>query len=81
MNKPFQRFSRVKAYPADGLRSTEVTRGKDGSAHPHFHCLLMVPPGYFAGHNYLRQSTWVAMWRKAMRLDYDPMGAGNRVSH
>ena len=33
----------------------------------------MVPPGYFAGHNYLRQSTWVAMWRKAMRLDYDPI--------
>lgn len=74
MNRAFQRFSQVKAYPADGwLRSTEVTRGKDGSAHPHFHCLLMVPPGYFAGHNYLRQSTWVAMWRKAMRLDYDPI--------
>jgi plasmid rolling circle replication initiator protein Rep len=74
MNKAFQRFSQVKAYPADGwLRSTEVTRGKDGSAHPHFHCLLMVPPGYFAGKNYLRQSAWAKMWKKAMRLDYDPI--------
>jgi plasmid rolling circle replication initiator protein Rep len=74
MNRSFQRFSQLKAFPAVGwLRSTEITRGRDGNAHPHFHCLLMVPPGYFAGQNYIKQSEWMEMWRKSMRLNYDPV--------
>jgi plasmid rolling circle replication initiator protein Rep len=74
MNKGFQRLSQLKAFPAIGwLRSTEVTRGSDRKAHPHFHCLLMVPPGYFAGKNYLKQADWVEMWRKSLRLDYNPV--------
>lgn len=73
MNRSFQRLSQLKAWPGVGwLRSTEVTRGKDGSAHPHFHCLLMVRPGYF-GKNYISQAEWVEMWRKSMRLDYNPV--------
>jgi hypothetical protein len=73
MNRGFQRLVQLKAWPADGwLRSTEVTRGKDGSAHPHFHCLLLVPRSYF-GRNYIKQADWVAMWRKSMRLDYNPV--------
>lgn len=73
MNRSFQRLSQLKAWPGVGwLRSTEVTRGKDGSAHPHFHCLLMVRPGYF-GKNYISQAEWVEMWRKSMRLDYNPI--------
>jgi plasmid rolling circle replication initiator protein Rep len=74
MNRGFQRLVQLKAFPAIGwLRSTEVTRGRDGNGHPHFHCLLLVPSGYFAGKNYLRQSDWVELWRKSMRLDYDPV--------
>lgn len=74
MNRAFQRLSQLKAFPGVGwLRSTEVTRGKDGKAHPHFHCLLMVSPGYFSGKSYLRQEKWVEMWRKSMRLDYNPV--------
>jgi plasmid rolling circle replication initiator protein Rep len=74
MNRAFQRLSQRKAWPAIGwLRSTEVTRGKDGSAHPHFHCLLMVPSSYFSGRDYLKQADWVTMWRKALRLDYNPV--------
>lgn len=73
MNKAFRRMFQRKAWPAVGwLRSTEVTRGKDGSAHPHFHCLLMVKPGYF-GKGYLKQSEWVDMWQKALRVDYKPI--------
>jgi plasmid rolling circle replication initiator protein Rep len=72
MNKSWQRFIQLKSFPAIGwLRSTEVTRGKDGSAHPHFHCLLMVAPGYF-GKNYLKQAEWVDMWRRSLRIDYNP---------
>lgn len=74
MNKAWQRLSQLKAFPAEGwLRSTEVTRGKDGSAHPHFHCLLMVKPGYFAGKNYLKQVEWVELWRRSLRIDYNPV--------
>lgn len=74
MNRAFQRLSQLKAFPAIGwLRSTEVTRGRDGSAHPHFHCLLMVPSSYFSGRGYLKQANWVEMWRKSLRLDYNPI--------
>lgn len=55
------------------IRTTEVTRGKDGSAHPHFHALLMVPPGWFAGKNYVTQARWVELWQDCARLDYSPM--------
>lgn len=73
MNKSWQRFSQLKAFPAIGwLRSTEVTRGKDGSAHPHFHCLLMVPAGYFS-RGYIKQADWVEMWRQSLRIDYNPI--------
>ena len=73
MNKGFQRLVQLKAFPAEGwLRSTEVTRGRDGSSHPHFHCLLLVPSSYF-GRKYVKQSEWVAMWRQSMRLDYNPI--------
>jgi plasmid rolling circle replication initiator protein Rep len=73
MNKGFKRMVERKAFPAIGwLRSMEVTRGRDGNAHPHFHCLLMVPRSYF-GRNYLKQSEWTQLWRESMRLDYNPI--------
>ena len=73
MNKGFKRMVERKAFPAIGwLRSTEVTRGRDGNAHPHFHCLLMVPASYFS-HGYMKQSEWVDLWRESMRLDYNPV--------
>ena len=73
MNTGFRRMAKLKAFPAIGwLRSTEVTRGRNGSAHPHFHCLLLVPSSYF-GKNYVKQSEWVEMWRNSMRLDYNPI--------
>jgi len=73
MNKGFKRMVERKIFPAIGwLRSTEVTRGRDGNAHPHFHCLLMVPSSYFS-HGYMRQDEWVSLWRDCMRLDYDPV--------
>ena len=73
MNCSFQRMAQRKAWPAIGwLRSTEVTLGKNRTAHPHFHCLLMVKPGYF-GKNYIKQAEWVELWRSCMRLDYNPI--------
>jgi plasmid rolling circle replication initiator protein Rep len=74
MNKAFQRMVQRKTWPAEGwLRSTEVTRGRDGSAHPHFHCLLMVSSVYFSGKGYMKQGDWVKLWRDCLRVDYDPV--------
>jgi len=75
MNKAFKRLSELKAFPAEGyIKTTEVTRGKNpfGSAHPHFHIVIVTKPSYF-GVNYLSQAKWVEMWQKALRVDYKPI--------
>jgi plasmid rolling circle replication initiator protein Rep len=72
MNAAWKRLSELKKFPAVGFfKSLEVTRSNDGSAHPHFHILMMVMPNYFGG-NYIKQDKWVEMWKKALRVDYDP---------
>jgi len=74
MNKAWIRITKRKQWPAVGwIRSVEVTRGKDDSAHPHFHCLLMVESGYFAGKNYLSQANWTQLWKESMQIAYDPI--------
>lgn len=73
MRAGWRNMSRYKNWPAIGaVRSVEITKGEDGRPHPHFHALLLVPPGYFQGKNYIKHDAWVAMWRRAMKLDYDP---------
>jgi plasmid rolling circle replication initiator protein Rep len=73
MNSAWTRITQTKKFPAIGyFKALEVTRGEDGFAHPHFHVLLMVEPKYFAGAYYINQKEWIAMWRKALRVDYDP---------
>jgi plasmid rolling circle replication initiator protein Rep len=72
MNAAWKRLTLLKKFPAIGyFKSLEVTKGNDGSAHPHFHILMMVMPNYFGG-NYIKQDKWVEMWKKALRVDYDP---------
>ena len=74
MNRGFKRMTERKAWPAVGwIRSVEVTRNRrNGTAHPHFHCLLMVMPSYF-GRGYLSQSAWVELWQSCARLNYKPI--------
>ena len=73
MNKSWKRLSQRKAFSAVGwIRSTEVTRAKDGMAHPHFHCLLLVSPSYFS-RKYVKQSEWVLLWKRCLKVDYDPV--------
>lgn len=71
---------RKEFVPVQGwIRSTEVTREimKDGTAtnyaHPHFHCLLMVKPGYFTGHSYVTQERWTEVWQSCLKVDYVPI--------
>ncbi|MCV9587701.1 protein rep, partial [Salmonella enterica subsp. enterica serovar Heidelberg] len=74
MNAAFQRMKDRKEFkPVQGwIRTTEVTRGRDGSAHPHFHTLMMVPPGMLNGHDYVKHDRWVELWRECLRVDYSP---------
>ncbi len=71
-NEAWQRLLKRPQFKAVGwLRNLEITRSPIGEAHPHFHALLMVNPGYFA-HDYLNQKDWIALWRSCLRVEYDP---------
>lgn len=71
----FKRLILLKRWPAVGwVRSLEVSRGKDGSAHPHYHILMLVDENYFHTNrnNYIKQSEWVQLWKDCNQLDYFP---------
>ena len=62
------------------LRAMEVTyNSKSGEYHPHLHILLAVKPAYFS-RDYVAQSQWREMWRKAMKLDKAGFGEGDSRS-
>ena len=75
MNAAWHRLIKRKEFaPVRGwIRTTEVTRGRDGTAHPHFHALLMVPPSWFKGSKYVKHARWVEMWGDCLRVDYPPV--------
>lgn len=54
------------------IRTTEVTRGADDSAHPHYHVLMLVSSSWF-GRHYVTQQRWTELWQECMRIDYQPM--------
>lgn len=69
----WKRLTELKVFPAIGwVRSMEVTRGRLGDAHPHFHSLLMVQPEYFKA-DYLKQTQWAELWQSCLRIDYRPV--------
>lgn len=73
MNGAWKRLIGRKNFPGIGfVRSLEVTRGKDGTAHPHFHALLMVKPSYFST-GYLSQKAWTELWQSCLKVDYNPV--------
>lgn len=75
MSKGWERLTQRKQFRDVGgwIRGLEITRGEDGSAHPHFHILLIAKTTYFKGGHYIATPQWVKAWREAMRLDYDPI--------
>jgi len=73
MNKAWHRLVKRSEFRAvqGWIRTTEVTKGQDGLAHPHFHVLMMVRPSYFSYH-YVKHERWVELWQECARLDYRP---------
>lgn len=87
MTKAFNRFTKYAKFKKSVrgyFRAMEVTRNWDresewyGTYHPHFHVLLAVPKDYF-GRNYIKQSEWTALWKRAMQVDYQPIVHVQRV--
>lgn len=73
MNQAFQRLIQRSAWPGLGfIKSLEVTRSKDGLAHPHIHAIIAVPPSYFT-YKYLSHAKWVEIWQSCLRVDYTPI--------
>jgi plasmid rolling circle replication initiator protein Rep len=74
MRRAWVRLTQLRTFPARGwVRAVEITRSeKYRTAHPHYHCLLMVPPAYFQG-DYLKQAQWAELWRQCLRIDYRPV--------
>lgn len=56
------------------FRALEITYNKkDGTWHPHIHAILLVEPDYFENPDkYISQENWIAEWRWALGVDYDP---------
>ena len=74
MSKAWERFVKKSAFPAIGYaRSLEVTKSENGYAHPHYHCILLVPGSYFGGKEYISQAKWTQMWKEALRCEYNPV--------
>lgn len=60
------------------FKALEITRHpeypRELEYHPHFHIIFAVKPSYFTDSKYyIRTDRIVELWRKAMRLDYDPV--------
>jgi hypothetical protein len=67
MNKAWRKLLTRKELKLWGwIRSTEITRSAIDQAHPHYHALLMVPPGYFST-NYISQKRWTELWSQSFK--------------
>lgn len=83
MFKAWNRFVGYKAFKTSVkgfFRALEVTKNRDaeseafGTYHPHFHVLLCVPSSYFKKKEYyITQDEWTSLWKRAMKLDYQPI--------
>jgi len=47
--------------------------------HPHFHILGLVPASYFTDRGYIKQETWTDMWKRSLRVSYNPIVHIQRV--
>lgn len=77
MSEAFHKMKQYKKFKdavQGWYRGTEITHNlTENTYHPHFHVVLAVNPSYFHdSKRYIPQKDWVQLWKKAMRLDYDP---------
>lgn len=78
MTEGFRRlfgYKKVKKNLIGFMRATEVTVNEvDGTYNQHMHVLLCVESSYFKdSDNYIAQKEWTSLWKKAMKLNYQPI--------
>ncbi|MFR0608802.1 protein rep [Limosilactobacillus balticus] len=77
MNSSIRRlmqYKKVSKHLIGYVRSSEITvNRKNYTFHPHVHILLMVKSSYFNSKSYLTSVDWSKLWRRARKLDYDPV--------
>lgn len=78
ISKGFNRMMKYKKIDKNlvgFMRATEITVNQiDNSYNQHMHVLLCVESTYFKNtENYVDQKQWTAFWKRAMKLDYDPV--------
>jgi plasmid rolling circle replication initiator protein Rep len=66
-------------------RAVEVTHNVDPASkdfdtfHPHIHALFAVNVSYFKNDKYIKHERWMELWKRSMRLSYDPAVDVRRV--
>ena len=66
--------SRIKKMCLGYFRGLEVTRNeKEGTYHPHIHCVICVNKSYFTSRDYISQKEWCHIWQKYLGVDYMPV--------
>lgn len=77
MNSSVRRLMQYKKVAKNMIgyvRSSEITvNRKNYTFHQHMHLLLLMKTSYFNSSDYLTKNDWVKMWRRARKLDYDPV--------
>ena len=84
MNKAFTLLAKSEEFSSVVLgyiRALEALGGSTsaGEAHPHYHCLLVVKPEYFAGRCYITQARWSELWQRSLKVDYTPIVDVRRI--
>lgn len=83
MNKSFNRMTQRKFYKdtfRGHIKTLEITINREEEEfHPHFHVLINVSEKYFKSRKYISTREWVSHWRKALKIDYDPIVHVKRV--
>ena len=77
MKDAFRRMTNRDFWAHNVLGAVRFTEVKDGgldpdTAHPHFHCLLLVRPSMFGGVNYVPEQRWSSEWQQALQVAYSP---------
>lgn len=76
MTEAFNRLTKYKDFnkAVKGYyKATEITHNIEADTmHPHFHTLLVVNKSYFTDDAYISKDKWISLWKKALKVDYDP---------
>ena len=78
MTKAFNKmvkYKKVKENLIGFMRNIEVTVNQEtGFYNQHMHVLLCVENQYFKNkNNYITQKEWKSFWKKALKINYDPV--------